>query len=127
MSTQSQLVREFLAMWEAPGGLDRSFRDYFTAGTVWENVGWVTTVGQEEAVALNATFFGKVGMAAIRVDVLAIAETGRKVLTERIDHLLDSAGNVLASPVVMGIFEIEDGKIVAWRDYFDTRTFTPPD
>jgi limonene-1,2-epoxide hydrolase len=24
---------------------------------------------------------------------------------------------------VMGIFEIEGGKITAWRDYFDTKSF----
>lgn len=127
MPTQGQIVSEFLAMWETPGGLDQSFRDYFTAGTVWENVGWVTTVGPEEAMALNATFFGKTGMTAIRVELLAVAEAGNKVLTERIDHLLDGEGNVLASPVVMGIFEMEGGKIAAWRDYFDTRGFVPPE
>lgn len=127
MPTPAEIVCNFLASWEEPGGLDQSFRDNFTEATVWENVGWVTTVGYEEAMALNRGFFEKIGMAAIRVENLAVAETGNKVLTERIDHLLDSAGNILASPAVMGIFEIEDGKITAWRDYFDTRTYAPPE
>jgi limonene-1,2-epoxide hydrolase len=43
------------------------------------------------------------------------------VLTERIDHMIDASGKVLLSAPVMGTFEIENGKIAAWRDYFDSR------
>jgi limonene-1,2-epoxide hydrolase len=127
MPTPSETVRAFLALWDKPGGLDQAFREYFTPATVWENVGWVTTVGPEEAIALKHKYDAQTGMAAIRVDNLAVAEIGNKVLTERVDHLLDRAGNVLFSPAVMGIFELENGKIVAWRDYFDTRSYVPPE
>ncbi|UZW57087.1 nuclear transport factor 2 family protein [Sphingobium sp. JS3065] len=47
----------------------------------------------------------------------AIAETGNKVLTERTDNFI--IGDKPVSIPVMGIFEIEDGKIKQWRDYFD--------
>jgi len=122
MPTLSETVCEFVAAWEKPGGLDQSFRDYFTDKTIWENVGWSRSVGIEEAIAINDLFREKAGMAAIRVENLAVCETGNKVLTERIDHILDKDGNVLASPPLMGIFEFENGKIVAWRDYFDTKS-----
>lgn len=120
MATPSEIVTTFLAMWDKPGGLDQSVRDYFTPGTVWENVGMATTTGPDEAIALNAQFAQNFGMAGIRVDNLAVAEVGNKVLTERIDHFLDAEGKVTGSFPVMGIFEIENGKIAAWRDYFDT-------
>jgi limonene-1,2-epoxide hydrolase len=45
------------------------------------------------------------------------------VLTERVDNF-DLAGGKKLSLPVMGTFEIENGKIQAWRDYFDLATFT---
>ncbi|MFA5630088.1 MAG: limonene-1,2-epoxide hydrolase family protein [Porticoccaceae bacterium] len=49
------------------------------------------------------------------------AENGNIVMNERVDTFrLD--GRVLDLPV-MGIFELENGKIKAWRDYFDLNTF----
>lgn len=124
MSDPAEVVTTFLALWEKPGGLDQSVRDYFLPTTVWENVGLATTTGQDEAIALNAQLCAAVGMATIRVDNLAVAVTGNKVLTERIDHMVNAAGETTYSAPVMGIFEITfeqgAGKIAAWRDYFDS-------
>ena len=120
MTSPSDVVTRFLALWQEPGGLDRSVRDYFTATTVWENVGLARTTGQDEAIALNHQLMDSFGLATIRVDNLAVATTWAKVLTERIDHMVDAAGRTLFSAPVMGIFEIEHGKIAAWRDYFDS-------
>jgi limonene-1,2-epoxide hydrolase len=120
MPTASETVTAFLDLWEQPGGLDQSFRDYFTPGTVWENVGLATTTGIDEAIALNAQLGVSIGIATIRVDVLAIAEAGNKVLTERIDHLIDGAGRVFLSAPCMGIFELDGERITGWRDYFDS-------
>jgi limonene-1,2-epoxide hydrolase len=45
------------------------------------------------------------------------------VLTERLDRFTIN-GKQIALPV-MGIFEVgADGKLVAWRDYFDLAQFT---
>lgn len=49
--------------------------------------------------------------------VLAIAESGNKVLTERVDAF--SIGGNDVTLLLMGIFEIEGDRILAWRDYFD--------
>lgn len=48
--------------------------------------------------------------------------SGNVVMNERVDTL-SMGGNEVALPV-MGVFEIEDGKIRAWRDYFDMAAFT---
>lgn len=123
MLTPTEVVLNFLDMWDKPGGLDRSFEAYFTAATTWQNVGLSATTGPGEAIAFNRNFAERFGIAAIRVENLAVAETGNKVLTERVDHLLDAKGSTLVSLPVMGVFEIEHGKIMAWRDYFDTQGF----
>jgi limonene-1,2-epoxide hydrolase len=60
---------------------------------------------------------------AVRWEVISIAENGNKVLTERLDEFDMPDGKHLAVPV-MGTFEIRDGRIAAWRDYFDLATFT---
>lgn len=120
MGTPTETVTTFLAMWEQPGGGDTAIRSYFRPDTVWENVGVATTTGPEEAISWNASICEPFGMVAMRVENLAIAADGNKVLTERMDSFLDADGNVIAAFPVMGIFEIEDGKIAAWRDYFDS-------
>lgn len=120
MATPKEIVLDFCAMWEKPGGPDEAIQKYFTADSVWENHGMVTTTGQEEAIALNAAFAEKFGMASIWIEQLSVAVTGDKVLTERIDHLRDADGSTIGAFPVMGIFVVEDGKIAEWRDYFDS-------
>jgi limonene-1,2-epoxide hydrolase len=129
--TPIDIVTRFIALWEEPDGFPRAVDTYFTADTVWENHGLLTTTGPEEALGFYRQFGGQTGMAGMKIDVLAIAETsgesgGAKVLTERIDWILDAAGQAVMKVPVMGIFEIAGGRITAWRDYFDTRTNSPP-
>lgn len=121
MSALTQLVEDFIAMWDAPDGLDRAVEDYFTRETVWVNEGLTETTGIEEALEVNRMFGEKLGMHSIKVDMLAVAEVGNKVLTERMDYMIDADGKVIMSAPVMGIFEIEGDKIAAWRDYFDSK------
>ncbi|MGV2113781.1 limonene-1,2-epoxide hydrolase family protein [Agrobacterium salinitolerans] len=58
-------------------------------------------------------------MSSVHFDVLAIAADGQRVLTERLDRFLRADGSEVAAGRIMGIFEVEGEKIVAWRDYFD--------
>ncbi|HEX7929400.1 MAG TPA: limonene-1,2-epoxide hydrolase family protein, partial [Sphingomicrobium sp.] len=99
---------------------------YFTPDTVWENHGLITTRGPEEAIGFYDQFSAATGMKGMRIDVTAIAETGRKVLTERVDYILGAGGETVMTVPVMGIFEVEGGRIIAWRDYFDTLKNSPP-
>ena len=45
------------------------------------------------------------------------------VMNERNDRFRFSTG--WAAVVVMGVFEVRDGKIAAWRDYFDSAAAQP--
>lgn len=54
-------------------------------------------------------------------ELLNIAADGPTVLTERVDRFtVDGVPIVLE---VMGVFEIADGRIRLWRDYFDLASY----
>ena len=60
-----------------------------------------------------------------RAEILSIACDGEsKVLTERIDHLWNDQGG-RHSAHIMGTFEVQDGLIVRYADYFDASQFNP--
>ncbi len=56
-------------------------------------------------------------------EVLNIAVRGPVVLTERIDRF--QRGEDCITVPVMGAFEVADGRIVQWRDYFDMGAIKP--
>jgi limonene-1,2-epoxide hydrolase len=73
----------------------------------------------DQALAIIDKFQLSAGITHFDVDMLSIAVEGDRVLTERVDRLLNSKGDPVVTLRVMGIFELADGKIAAWRDYFD--------
>jgi limonene-1,2-epoxide hydrolase len=106
---------------EGKDGMIDAINRWFRPDTLWENVGVATTTGPEEAIALLAQFETTLGIPSIRIETLAIAATGNRVLTERIDHLVDAGGVIRGGIRLMGIFELDDdGKITRWSDYFDS-------
>ena len=60
---------------------------------------------------------------SVQFKVLASATVGNRVMNERADTLVTRAGKKAEVPAA-GFFEIKEGKILAWRDYFDLQTFT---
>jgi limonene-1,2-epoxide hydrolase len=62
-------------------------------------------------------YFAKLEFDQADWEIIAIAANGNTVLTERVDRFTMD-GRALALPV-MGVFEIKDGLIEEWRDYFD--------
>jgi limonene-1,2-epoxide hydrolase len=122
--TPIETVEAFLAKLGEPGGFAAAVTEWFTPETVYENIGMSRTVGIDEALAFVAEFERGFGASAIRVETLAICAAGNTVLTERIDYVLDAKGATTATIPLMGAFELADGRITAWRDYFDTRANT---
>ena len=53
--------------------------------------------------------------------ILSIAVSGAKVLTERVDEMVVDGTRIVLP--VMGVFEVEDGLIRRWRDYFDLASY----
>ena len=56
-----------------------------------------------------------------RWTLLAVAVSGNRVLTERVDEMV-VRGAPIALPV-MGIFSVDRGLIYEWRDYFDLASY----
>jgi limonene-1,2-epoxide hydrolase len=125
MATPIETVTAFLAEWsKSAEALRSSYRDYFTAATVWENVGMVTTTGIEEALALMEQFESGQGVKTVHVDMINIAAAGDIVLTERVDRGITADGKEVMTIRLMGVFEVAGDKIVRWRDYFDNVPFS---
>jgi limonene-1,2-epoxide hydrolase len=124
MPTPIETIQRFCTAWEAPHSWKQALRDYFTADCRYENVGMSLTHGPAEAAAFFEGFAAQTGFASLGIDVLAISAHGNTVLTERVDHLRRADGSLIISLRLMGVFEVTpEGRISAWRDYFDTAAF----
>lgn len=97
-----------------------SMKKRFTDQTIWENVGVSKTTGFAEAKTFMDGFSQMYPIESGEVIVHHIAAKGNVVLTERTDNFYDNAGQQIVSIRLMGVFEMDGGRIVSWRDYFDT-------
>jgi limonene-1,2-epoxide hydrolase len=59
-------------------------------------------------------------MTSFSADVVHVASSGNVVFTERIDHHWDAQGRDLMTPHIAGVIEVDNGKIAALRDFYDT-------
>lgn len=125
MASPIEVVEKFFKAWERPMGYRAAMGEGFTADCVYENVGLTLSTGPAESIAVIDGFNTAMGFAVLKVDMLSIGANGNTVYTERVDHLCNAAGETLLSLRLMGILEVRDGKIAAWRDYFDTMPFQP--
>ena len=120
MADNRAIVSDFVAAFNAsPTNLDHIL-SFFTVDAVYHNMPVAPVQGLE---AIRGVLEGFMGMAS-DVDwvVHAAAETGDGVvLNERTDRFL--IGEKWLELPVMGTFELRDGKICAWRDYFDMNQF----
>jgi len=97
-----------------------SMEKRFTDETVWENVGISKTTGFAEAKGFMDGFAQMFPIESGEVIVHHASADGNIVLTERTDNFYDKDGKLLVSIKLMGVFEMDGPKIIAWRDYFDT-------
>jgi limonene-1,2-epoxide hydrolase len=112
----ADVVRSFVAAWNA-NDLG-SVLEHLHEDVVYHNMPVEPIRGRP---AVKAYLDGKGAFDWINWTLLAIAESGDKVLTERIDEF--GLGGVDVSLPLMGIFEIDGGRIRAWRDYFDMASY----
>ena len=111
------VVRRFCDAWSA-GDLD-ALMAFFADDAVYHNIPIDAVTGVDAIRSTIAGFTQGVEKIEFRVD--NIVADGDVVLTERVDvfHL---PGKPIELPV-MGTFEVREGKITAWRDYFDLNQF----
>ncbi len=108
------VVSKSLKAWET---LDiDTIMEYFADDAVYENVPLQPATGHDavrDFIKGILLYFKEVD-----VDILNQVSDGGTVLNERTDTITLTNGKVVPLRV-MGIFEIRDGKIVRWSDYFD--------
>lgn len=111
-------VRDCLAALESHDS--ERLRPFLTEDVVYHNVPIDPAVGLEAALAFLDGFFAM--FTTTVVDIRHLAVRGDVVLTERVDTL--TLGDTAVPLPVMGAFELRDGRICAWRDYFDMAQVT---
>ena len=62
------------------------------------------------------------GEGPVEFEVVRQTCTGNTVMNERLDRFNTASGREIELPV-MGIFEVNEGLITFWRDYFDNGMF----
>lgn len=99
---------------------DRDFdlvRSLMADDVVYQNVGYPTFRGAERIVWTFRDMASRMPMVNWDVEIHRIASSGSSVLTERTDSII--VGRFRADFWVCGVFDVHDGKIALWRDYFD--------
>jgi limonene-1,2-epoxide hydrolase len=113
-STPTLVVERFLQMLRL-GDVDGAV-GLLAVDVEYKNVGLPTLRGRERVRRLFRVMLGR-GSAGFEVYVHAISADGSTVLTERTDVL--TFGRLRIQFWVCGRFDVYDGQIVLWRDYFD--------
>lgn len=94
--------------------------EFFTDGAVYHNMPMAAVKGKDAIKGVLDMFLGPA--TSVEFVMLKIAAAGDTVLTERLDKFV--IGGASIELPVAGVFELKDGKITAWRDYFDMATWT---
>ena len=118
MPSAEQVVRDFCAA--ASTRDPEILRAFFSDDVVYHNIPMEPAEGIEATMAVITMFVGM--CEALEFEVHHLASDGATVLTERTD-IFTIKGKAAPLPV-MGAFHVVDGKITAWRDYFDMAQVT---
>jgi limonene-1,2-epoxide hydrolase len=123
MESPIEVVRRFCAGW-SDNLSTAELAAFFTDDAVYHNIPQAPVTGREAIANTIDSFIrpGPPGIESIEFRVINIAAIGPVVMTERVD-VFRLSGRSFELPV-MGTFEVGDGKINAWRDYFDANQFT---
>ena len=120
MSENTDLIDAFVAAW---GNKDLDeLMSFFAEDAVYTNIPIDPPNAGHEAI--RTTIEGFAGMAQ-KIEFVVHHQTENAqgvVMNERTDRFL--IGDKWAEAPVMGVFEVRDGKIAAWRDYFDLAQFS---
>jgi limonene-1,2-epoxide hydrolase len=112
-----RIVDRFLGAWERADV--EELLDYFADDAVWQPGPMKPAVGKR---ALHEAMLEWLrGAAGVRAEVHHTVSDGTIVMHERTDHY-SLRSKEMATPVAAA-FEVKNGKITAWREYFDMSPF----
>jgi len=108
-----RIVRDFLLLWEQRD--TEQLVAICTEDAVWEHRPLPPEIGRDAIRAFCERFENVPGGP---YEILHQVAGDQFVFNERLDRV--TVGSGLIELPVCAVFEIEDGRIKAWRDYFDT-------
>jgi limonene-1,2-epoxide hydrolase len=116
-ATSKKLVSDFLHSW-GKRDIDH-IMSFFAPDAVYHNVPVAPIKGQKAIREIFEAFLG--AFESIALDIVTIAGEPNLVLAERVDRFR-LKGKYFELPV-NGVFEIKNGKIHRFSDYFDLTSF----
>ena len=120
MSDNVQTIKDFIAAWS---NLDSDeLVGYFSEDGIYYNMPTQPVQGKEQLKQFIRSFISN--WTKTNWDTLNIIGEGDVVIAERLDRT--EVGDIKVDLPCCGVFEMEDGKIKVWRDYFDMGTYTKP-
>lgn len=118
MAGNETVIREFVAAWSR---LDaQELASYFTIDGTYHNMPSGPVQGRDNIEQFIAGFISP--WQSTDWEIIALLAVGDTVMVERLDKTI-VAGSAVNLPC-LGVFEMENGKIKVWRDYFDLATYT---
>ena len=116
-----KVVRDFMAAFMAawPIGDAATLSRFFSENAEYCNGPLEPVQGRETIVVDLARMMNLGG--EVDVDIRHLLSDGAVVMTERVDYV--RLGGKTAGLRIAGVFEVHDGVITAWRDYFDPNEF----
>ena len=118
MATPEEVVTAFIREWDVEHPDVDTLASYFTDDAVYHNMPMAPSEGIE---AVREALAGVAGLTSRGWEIVYQAVNGDVVLNERVDRF-HMRGKEVAGQVC-GVFEVRDGKIARWRDYFDVAAF----
>lgn len=113
------LIVEFCKLWASPN--PEELASYFTEDAVYHNIPMAAVQGREAIKEFIAGFLA--AFDGIDFQIHRQVSDDTVVMNERTDTMRRKDGGEVSLPV-MGVFEVIDGRIAAWRDYFDMAAIT---
>lgn len=118
MPQNEKIIREFVAAWSR---LDADeLASYFSEDGSYHNIPSSAVQGRDNIQQFIAGFIRP--WESTDWEIVSLLAEGDVVVVERLDKTV-VAGSAINLPC-FGYFELEDGKIKVWRDYFDLATYT---
>ena len=117
MATNEEIIRDFIAAWSRLN--TEELVAYFCEDGVYHNMPADPVSGREALTGFISAFVA--GWSKTDWEILNLLVDGDIVVVERMDRIV--AGGKSVDLPCCGVFEMRNGKIAVWRDYFDMTTY----
>ncbi|MDE2486676.1 MAG: SgcJ/EcaC family oxidoreductase [Alphaproteobacteria bacterium] len=118
MADNAQVIRDFIAAWSRMD--PDELAAFFSEDGVYHNMPARPVQGRDAVRGFIAAFLKS--WTSTEWDVLNLVAQGEVVVAERLDRTM--VGDKPVNLPCCGVFEMREGKIRIWRDYFDMTTYT---